>query len=345
MEETIKGFQQWICVLALSALLSGCEYYQTDSESNTDLNIFASSQTQYFSTSALTPIPDKHNEPLALATLGEQLFNDTTLSSNQSISCASCHRIDQGGDDNRATSVGIHGQIGEVNAPTVLNAALNFRQFWDGRADTLQEQARFPVENPIEMASRWPDVIERLRQNPDYQRQFNALFDDGITVNNVTAAIASFERTLLTPDSPFDRFLNGDNTALSDQAHRGYQRFRELGCVSCHQGINIGGNMYQYLGVMRDYFTDKRELRDIDLGLYNHTGRELDRYKFKVPSLRNVAETAPYFHDGSATTLREAIIVMGRYQLGIELTTEDQELLLAFLASLSAPPLTLAKSP
>ncbi len=345
MEERVTVLLHRIVALALWALVSACEYHEADTASITNNSVLAAVQAQSFSTSAFSPIPDTHNEPQALAALGKQLFHDPILSNDQSISCASCHVIDQGGDDNQPVAVGIHGQVGEVNSPTVLNSALNFRQFWDGRAATLKEQARFPVENPIEMGSLWPEVIERLQQKPDYQHQFKELFQDGITVNNITAAIASFERTLLTPNSPFDRFLKGEHTAITDQAYQGYKKFIGLGCVSCHQGVNIGGNMYQYLGVMRDYFTDRRILRDIDFGLYNHTGRELDRFKFKVPSLRNVADTGPYFHDGSAETLRDAINVMGRYQLGIDLSTEDQELLLAFLASLSAPPLKLAKQP
>ncbi|MFT7244511.1 MAG: cytochrome c peroxidase [Candidatus Azotimanducaceae bacterium] len=293
---------------------------------------------------AITPIPTAHHQSVSMARLGQSLFHDVNLSGDNTVSCASCHDVNQDGVDHLPASVGIKGQLGSINAPTVLNSSLNFRQFWDGRADSLEEQAKQPPVNPVEMGSNWPDILQKLRSNPDYVLRFGGLFDDGITQDTVVKAIATYERTLLTPNSQFDQYLKGDEHALSEAATRGYRFFNELGCISCHQGVNIGGNMYQNLGIMRDYFSDSRTLSEVDYGLFNVTGREQDRYKFKVPSLRNVAKTAPYFHDGSASTLDAAIVVMARYQLGLDLDVATREDVAAFLDALSAEPLTLPDS-
>jgi cytochrome c peroxidase len=216
----------------------------------------------------------------------------------------------------------------------VLNAALNFKQFWDGRADDLEQQAEGPIINPKEMAASWDDVLAFLQRDGEYSDLFRRAFADGVTKANVTAAIAEYERTLVTPDSPFDRSLKGDEGALSPMQKRGYERFVALGCISCHQGANVGGNTFQTMGKMEDYFAG-REVREADLGRFNVTKNPADKFKFKVPSLRTAALTAPYFHDGSAETLEEAVDTMARYQLGLRLEEAETAEIVAFLQSLT----------
>lgn len=268
------------------------------------------------------------------AQLGKRLFFEPRLSRDNSISCASCHDLSRGGVDRQRGSIGIDGQVGPINAPTVFNASLNFVQFWDGRAASLEEQAAGPVHNPLEMGSNWAEVIPKLQQDAAYRSAFARLYPAGISGDAITDAIAAFERTLITPNSRFDRFLLGDGDALNEQEQNGYRRFLDLGCASCHQGVGIGGNMFQRFGVMADYFYGRPE-SSADLGRFNVTGKEEDRHVFKVPGLRNVALTAPYFHDASAQTLEEAVMVMGRYQLGRKLSNEDLQALTAFLRTLT----------
>lgn len=284
---------------------------------------------------ALPPVPRLSSAKVAL---GRSLFEDVRLSRDNSISCASCHDLTTFGHDRRRVSLGVGGAEGSVNAPTVFNASLNFVQFWDGRAASLEDQAAGPVHNPLEMATDWATVIGKLQADDGFRRDFLRTYPDGITAGNLTDAIATFERTLLTEDAPFDRYLRGDPQAIDARARLGYRNFRELGCASCHQGVNVGGNMFQRFGIMGDYFGDRARRRPAvasDLGRFNVTGQEVDRHVFKVPSLRNVAETAPYFHDGSVATLDEAVAIMGRYQLGRELSRDETESLLAFLATLT----------
>ena len=284
----------------------------------------------------VTPIPRHLDLDQAKVALGRQLFHDPRLSRDNTVSCAFCHDLPRGGNDARPRALGIDGQLGELNTPTVLNSAFNFRQFWDGRASTLEEQAAGPVHNPIEMDSSWEQVLGKLRYDPIYPAAFTEIWSDGIQASHIQAALAEFQRSLITPDAPFDRFLRGEETALQGEARRGWDLFRNLGCISCHQGVNIGGNMFANLGVMGDYFADlERPLRSSDLGRYNVTGREVDRHLFKVPSLRNVARTEPYFHDGSVASLDEAVDLMARYQLGVVLDTPDRDALVAFLHSLN----------
>lgn len=283
---------------------------------------------------ALRPLPELPPLRPESVALGARLFADTRLSADYSLACASCHRFDLGGADGQPVSVGILGREGGINAPTVFNSGLSFVQFWDGRALTLQEQAAGPIHNPLEMGASWSLVIERLGADESMREAFRLAYPDGLTAANIADAIASFEQSLLTLDSPFDRYLRGDEEALDELARAGYQRFRDFGCVSCHQGVLLGGNMFQKFGVLGDYFAD-RPLTAADLGRYNVTGREEDRHVFKVPGLRNVALTAPYFHDGSAPTLEVAVAIMGRYQLGRDLAAEDVKAIVAFLNSLT----------
>ena len=230
--------------------------------------------------------------------------------------------------------MGINQQLGNVNSPTVYNSGLLFRQFWDGRAETLEDQIDGPVQNPIEMGNLWPDVVAKLYQDPKYPELFNAIYQDGITRENIKDAIAEFERSLITPNSPFDRFLKGDNDAISEHEKRGYQLFKKYGCISCHQGVAVGGNMFQIFGVINSYFELRGNITKADLGRFNVTGNPLDKHSFKVPSLRLAALTPPYLHDGNAATLREAVDIMFKFQLGREAPDEDKEAIVAFIKTL-----------
>lgn len=284
----------------------------------------------------VSPLPSALRLDARKVALGRRLFHDTRLSRDDTIACASCHPLNKAGADGLPVAEGIGKQRGTLNTPTVFNTAFNFRQFWDGRAATLEEQAEGPVHNPVEMASSWAEVLGKLKQDAQYAVDFHALWRDGVTAAHLTEAIAEFERSLITPNAPFDRYLRGDTQALSARARRGWDLFRNLGCVACHQGVNLGGNMYSSLGVMGDFFAERgRPVLKSDLGRFNVTGREEDRHIFKVPSLRNIERTAPYFHDGSVATLAEAVDVMARYQLGEKLTMHDRDDLVHFLVSLN----------
>ena len=217
----------------------------------------------------------------------------------------------------------------------MLNAALNFRQFWNGRAASLEEQVDGVVQNPVEMGSKWDDVVVKIAREPKYRDAFAAAYKDGVTKVNIQNAIATYERTLITPNSRFDRFLLGDRNAITEEEKAGYVKFKQYGCIACHQGVNVGGNMFQKFGVMGDYFNQRGNRTDADMGRYLITGDEGDKHVFKVPSLRNVALTAPYFHDGTAKTLEDAVDVMFRYQLGRVASKEDKAAIVKFLNTLT----------
>ncbi len=283
----------------------------------------------------IKPIPLEITVDVRKAALGKALFYERRLSHNDTIACVTCHDISKGGADGLTHSIGINAAEGAINAPTVFNSGLNFRQFWDGRAATLEEQIDGPIQNPQEMASSWEEVVAKLRAIPRYTKQFREIFPGGIEPRSIKEALAEFERSLTTPNSRFDKFLRGDPSSLTDAEKEGYRKFKSYGCASCHQGVNAGGNMFATLGAMADYFEDRGHIEQADYGRFNVTGREEDRFVFKVPSLRNVALTAPYFHDGSAPTLEAAVVVMGRYQLGRQLSPEDARQIAAFLRTLT----------
>jgi cytochrome c peroxidase len=281
------------------------------------------------------PIPQHVELDARKVALGHRLFHDPRLSGDGTTSCASCHDLGRGGTDQRPRSVGIGGRLGTVNAPTVFNSSFNFKQFWDGRAETLEAQIDGPIHDPREMRSNWPEITGKLKEDPGYVAAFASLYGGGIRPNHVKDAIATFERSLITPNSRFDKFLRGDHAAITEEEKEGYLLFKSLGCVACHQGVSVGGNMFQTFGVMADYFADRGGLTSADLGRFNVTGQEQDRYRFKVPSLRNVERTAPYFHDGSAATLEQAVTVMARYQLGRALSAADVGRIVQFLRTLT----------
>lgn len=267
--------------------------------------------------------------------LGDKLFHDPRLSGNNSVSCATCHDLTLGGVDRTKVSVGINGAMGHVNAPTVFNSGYNIKQFWDGRAETLERQVDGPVQNGLEMGASWDLVIGKLKAVPEYVTAFNEVFTEGITRENVKKSIADFERSLITP-SRFDDFLQGDIDALTTDEKEGYLLFKRYGCVSCHQGINVGGNLFQKIGKFHDYFKSRgTPIKREDYGRFNVTHKESDKFKFKVPSLRNVALTYPYFHDGSTQTLHDAISIMAKHQLGRNLSQREISLLADFLKSLT----------
>ncbi|WP_322064249.1 cytochrome-c peroxidase [Burkholderia ubonensis] len=284
----------------------------------------------------IKPIPPTLHQDPARADIGRRLFHDPRLSANNRVSCASCHDLAKGGvAGGLPRGVGFDGQLTAVAVPTVLNAALNFKQFWNGRADTLEEQIQQVVQNPVEMGSKWQDVVSKVSRDARYKQAFAAAYTDGVTQANIRNAIATFERTLITPDSRFDKYLRGDTHAISDAEKAGYAKFKQYGCIACHQGVNVGGNMFQKFGVMDDYFAKRGNPTQADLGRYLVTRDDSDRHVFKVPSLRNVALTAPYFHDGSARTLDDAVDVMFRFQLGRVASREDKEAIVKFLHTLT----------
>ena len=283
----------------------------------------------------LQPLPTRVDEDPRKTELGRRLFLDPRLSGDGTVSCANCHPLQRAGVDGLPRSVGIGGAVGKINAPTVYNSRYNFVQFWDGRAASLEAQIDGPLQSPIEMGSSWPEVIGKLNSDPWYRNAFTRIYGGEATPQAVRDAIATFERALVTPNSRFDRYLRGERDMLTDRERRGYALFKSYGCASCHQGWAVGGNMFEKMGLMGDYFADRGDVTRADQGRFNLTGVEEDRYEFKVPSLRNVALTAPYFHDGSAPALAQAVDEMARYQLGRPLSHEDRNAIVAFLRTLT----------
>jgi cytochrome c peroxidase len=281
---------------------------------------------------ALKPITGLNQDQVAL---GRKLFHDPSLSRNGQVSCASCHDLATGGADKRIVPVGINGAPGVVNSPSVFNSAYNFSLFWDGRAPNLEAQMDAPIQSATEMGTSWPELIRKLKNSPEYNQSFHRIFQDEIKICYVKNSIATFERSLSTPNSRFDRYLLGHRNSLTAEELEGYKLFKAFGCVSCHQGRNIGGNMYQKLGVMAPYFTERGHITRADRGRFNVTGNPNDLYMFKVPSLRNVALTAPYFHDGAAPTLPQAVEMMAKYQLGRHLSDGEVVYIVKFLNTLT----------
>jgi cytochrome c peroxidase len=289
---------------------------------------------------AIGVLPDKmpgaEKDNPELIKLGEKLYFEKRLSMNNSMSCNTCHQVDRnlGGVDNEPTSPGAFGKRGGRNSPTVLNAGFQFAQFWDGRAETLEAQAKGPILNPIEMAMPSDtDVLKRIKEFPEYKPMFEQAFktgDDSINYDNVARAIAAFERTLITRDR-FDDWQKGDDKALNAQEMRGLDLFMTTGCTTCHFGPALGGAQFQKVGLVNKYETE-------DLGRYDVTKEDDDKYKFKVPILRNIAITEPYFHDGKLKTLAETVKLMGWLQLGVELNEQQVGDIVAFLNTLTDKP-------
>lgn len=282
--------------------------------------------------------PVEITEP-AKVELGKKLWFDPRLSRSGFISCNSCHNLSMGGSDNLKSSIGDRWQKGPINSPTVLNSSLNVAQFWDGRARDLKEQAGGPIANPGEMAFTHELAIDLLASIPQYVEEFEAVFGPGdLDIDRVTDAIAAFEETLVTPNARFDQWLRGDKQAITAQELRGYELFKGSGCVACHNGASLGGTSFQKMGLVEPYQTDNPAE-----GRSAVTGNDAERFNFKVPTLRNVELTYPYFHDGAADTLAEAVDTMGRIQLGKNFTPDENKDIVAFLKTLTGdqPKITL----
>jgi len=266
---------------------------------------------------------------IAKARLGRMLYLDPILSSDKKISCHSCHSFDYGSADPNAVSLGVYGRKGDIQAPPIYNSRYNFKQFWNGRAADLKEQVNGPLFNHAEMNMTAKEIETRLNKNQTYLELFNKVYGaTPITFENVTDAIVEFEKALVTPNSRFDRYLRGE-IELSPEEEEGYQKFKSLGCITCHNGVNIGSNAFQKMGLFIDYPYDKKYQDRFAM-----TKKEIHKNVFKVPTLRNITLTAPFFHDANATTLEEAIEMMAHYNLGITLSKQDISLLLAFLKTL-----------
>ena len=312
-----------VCLLLLMAL---------------DISVAPAPQAGILSPSAsksepIQPIPLEYNQDKAKVRLGTKLFFDPLLSVDGTYSCTTCHELRKGGIDNRKVPKLRHG-VGNRNVPTLYNSRFNLAQVWDGRFKNIEEDTDATVTDPGGFNSTWPDVVKKLELNTHYNNSFKNAYSDGVTKKNIIDAIATFVRSMVTINAPFDLYLRGDMSAISQRAKLGYQHFKQYGCTACHNGVNVGGNMFQRIGVMRDYFADRKDSITPDIGRMKFTGSEANRYQFKVPSLRLVTRTPPYFHDGSVETLEEAIEIMGRYQLGKEIPPEHISLIIEFLGTL-----------
>ena len=284
--------------------------------------------TTFLLAADLKPLKEVEGLDVKKVQLGKKLFHDPILSKNHTLSCASCHNLMYNGADTTKLSAGVDGKFGHFNAPTVFNAVYNFRQFWDGRAKNLKEQALDPITNPVEMGNTLSVALDDLKNSKEYPLLFKAIYKDGITQNNLAEVIAEFEKALVTLNSPFDNYLRGDESALTPECLEGYRLFKQKGCIFCHNGVNIGGNLYNKFGIYKD-------AKSKELGRYNLTHKAEDMYVFKVPSLRNIALTAPYMHDGRADTLEEAVLIMTQYQLGRSIKEEELQSIVCFLKSLT----------
>ncbi len=278
----------------------------------------------------IKPVPEATGYDEAKVELGKKLFFEPRLSKSGFISCNSCHNLSTGGADNLPSSIGHKWQLGPINSPTVLNSRFNLAQFWDGRAKDLKEQAAGPIANPGEMASTHELAISILETIPEYRNSFKSIYGtDVISINEVTDAIATFEETLVTPNSRFDLWLKGDDKAINANELAGYLLFKQKGCISCHNGVAVGGNSFQKFGVVKEY-------KDTEtLGRFNVTQKESDRYVFKVPTLRNIELTAPYFHDASTWDLNKAVTEMAEHQLGVKLLSYEVKKIVLFLRTLT----------
>ena len=297
-----------------------------------------------FAQHALQPIPDSLATDIRKVTLGRKMYNEARVSLDGTLSCATCHVIDKGGADSRGTrtSEGIYGQFGGINAPTVLNAAFNVEQFWNGRAHTLADQAAGPPVNPVEMGDQtWEQICERLKEDASLVAEFQSIYPEGITQATVTDAIAEYEKTLITPNDRLDQMLKGDENALTEEEKKGLAAFMDNSCAVCHVGKTLGGQSFETLGIYEDYYAAREQsnpdivYNDDDKGLAGFTGDTADLHRFKVPGLRNISKTSPYFHDGTQATIEDAVRAMFRFELGVKEAPEsDVASISAFLRTL-----------
>ena len=283
---------------------------------------------------ALTPLPLAIAHHEGMANLGRKLFFDKQLSKNNDVSCATCHKLNKGGANNLVTSKGTGYQVNQFNTPSIYNVLYSFRYNWDGSAKNYDAIIDQMLIRPDMLGSTWEDVLQKINKSTDYIDTFNSLFNSAASKETIIIAFKEYQKTLITPKSKFDQFLRGNEAALNDEEKAGYRLFHTIGCVSCHQGINVGGNLYQKLGIYKNYYSD-RTVSQRDFGKFNLTNNEEDKFVYKVPSLRNVALTAPYFHDGSQATLEDAIQTMAIYQIGKALPATYVKQISAFLETLT----------
>lgn len=295
----------------------------------------AFSATEILRDEPIFPIPLTTNLNPDKVKLGEILFNDRRLSLNNNLACASCHQLDSGGDDNRKFGVAHGNGTHIINTPTVFNSRYNFRQNWDGSVRSIAGQIDKVVHSHLEASTNWAELIGELRQDYELEKIFTGVYAEGITRDSFVDALTEFEKSLVTPNARFDQYLRGDDNAITAEEKQGYLLFKQLGCISCHQGINIGGNLFQKLGIFYNYFEARGHIQNADYGRMNVTGKHSDAHVFKVPSLRNVELTAPYLHDGTAKSLHEVVVIMGKTQLGIDIDTDNVELIVKFLRTLT----------
>jgi len=304
----------------------------------------------------VAPAPADNPTTPAKVELGKMLYMDPRFSSTGTVSCNTCHNVMEGGDDSRSVSMGVHGKTGGRNAPTVWNSAFHSVQFWDGRADLLEDQAKGPVANPVEMGmSDVDDAMKRVKAIPGYQPYFDKAFGpDAMTVTNAAKAVAAFERTLITPNSDYDRYVKGDKQAMTSQQIRGMKTFASVGCVACHSGaafngptMKIGEGFYAKFPTFGDSAYVTKYQLDQDKGRAEATGKEADRLMFRVPTLRNITDTAPYFHNGSVNHLHDAVLIMAKTQLNRDLSDAEADDIVAFLEALTGeyPEITMPRLP
>ncbi len=284
----------------------------------------------------LQPLPESLPVDEAKVAVGHMLFNDKRLSGDDTVACATCHQTEKAGTDSLRFAEGVNKQRGDINAPTTFNAVFNVRQFWNGRAADLQAQADGPPFNPIEMASKdWDQVIAKLSLDEALSKEFTAVYPDGWSGANIRDAIAEYEKTLITPNSRFDRWLMGKADAVTEKEAEGYRLFKAYRCASCHVGKSVGGQSFEYVDLKKDYFAERGEPLGSDEGLRGFSKKEEDLHKFKVPNLRNIELTAPYMHDGTVTSLDEAVRIMGVYLSGMDIPKQDRAAIVAFLRTLT----------
>ncbi len=291
----------------------------------------------------IVPIPVEIEYDRQKAHVGKKLFFDPRLSKDGTVACVNCHILPGSGADAAEVSTGVGGAQGVFNSPTVLNAVLNVSQFWDGRAANLEEQVHGPVSNPFEMGISMEKAAQIVNADKVYRRLFKETYGAPATASSIANAIAEFQKALITPNSRFDRFLRGVDTAITKKEKKGYELFLKRGCVTCHNGVNLGGNMYQKSGI---FFQEETVVHKEHYGRFNVTKHEKDKYYFKVPTLRNIALTAPYMHDGDVKDLAGAVRFMYRHQMGIHADEEEVDAMVSFLKTLTGEqPKILRKRP
>jgi cytochrome c peroxidase len=290
------------------------------------------------------PIPFNTDLDQNKLALGSLLYNDKRLSQNGRHSCASCHHLDSGGDDEKADRLQLDDPTA-INTPSIFNAKFNFRQNWDGSASTLPEAIDMAVQKFSGNDNAWNELLERFNEDTTLIKRFTTIYQNGpITRKNFSDALVYYVESLTTPNSRFDQYLRGNKQAMDKDELRGYSLFKDYGCISCHQGVNVGGNLYQRFGIFYDYFRARGDIRKADYGRMNVTGRSTDAHVFKVPSLRNIELTAPYLHDGKVKTLEKAVAIMGTTQLGVEVEKKDKALIVKFLKTLTGDTSNIVKA-